>query len=142
MAPGVAPRPALVDTDTLSLLMRRHPRVVARAQEYRQVHGTLTLSIISRYEILRGLKARGARTQVADFERFFDASAVLPLTGEVVTRAAQLYAGLYRRGEFIGDADILIAATALVEDLILVTNNERHFRRIPGLSVENWASGG
>lgn len=38
----------------------------------------------------------------------------------------------------IGDADILIAATALVQGLVLTTNNEAHFRRIPGLRVDNW----
>lgn len=51
-----------------------------------------------------------------------------------------IYADLYRRGELIGDADILIAATALVENLVLGTNNERHFRRVAGLAVENWAA--
>jgi predicted nucleic acid-binding protein len=38
----------------------------------------------------------------------------------------------------IGDADILIAATAIVADCALVTNNERHFNRIQDLRVENW----
>ena len=56
------------------------------------------------------------------------------------SRAALIYADLYRRGELIGDADILIAATALVENLVLGTNNERHFRRVAGLAVENWAA--
>lgn len=142
MAPGVASQPPLIDTDTLSLLMRRHPQVVAQARIYRQAHARLTISIISRYEILRGLGARDAPTQIAGFNRFCEVSAVLPLTEEAVTRAASIYADLYRRGELIGDADILIAATALVENLVLVTNNERHFRRVAGLAVENWAAAG
>ena len=41
-------------------------------------------------------------------------------------------------GELIGDADILIAASALVNGLAVVTNNEDHFKRIPGLQIENW----
>ena len=63
---------------------------------------------------------------------------VLPLTDEVVVRAADIYAALKQRGEPIGDADILIAATALDRGLAVVTNNEDHFRRISGLAVENW----
>jgi tRNA(fMet)-specific endonuclease VapC len=47
-------------------------------------------------------------------------------------------AELRRRGEPIGDADVLIAASALVHGLTVVTNNEGHFRRISGLDVENW----
>lgn len=53
-------------------------------------------------------------------------------------RAAEIYADLYQRGGLIGDADILIAATAIVEGCGLVTNNERHFERIEGLNVDNW----
>ena len=43
-----------------------------------------------------------------------------------------------RRGELIEDADILIAASCLVEGIVLVTDNEEHFRRIEKLEIENW----
>ena len=58
-----------------------------------------------------------------------------------MTRAADIYAALRQRGEPIGDADILIAASALVNGLMVVTNNEDHYRRIPGLGVDNWLKG-
>ena len=45
---------------------------------------------------------------------------------------------LESKGKSIGDMDLFIAATALEEDLILVTGNVRHFERIPGLKIENW----
>ena len=45
---------------------------------------------------------------------------------------------LERQGFRIGDMDMFIAATAIEEDLILVTDNVKHFNRIPGLKVENW----
>ncbi len=45
---------------------------------------------------------------------------------------------LERTGQRIDNMDLLIAATALHEDLILVTGNTRHFDRIPGLRIENW----
>ena len=45
---------------------------------------------------------------------------------------------LEKRGLRIGDMDMFIAATALEEDLILVTGNVKHFERIPGLKIENW----
>jgi tRNA(fMet)-specific endonuclease VapC len=63
---------------------------------------------------------------------------VLGITDEVVLRAAEIYANLYNRGELIGDADILIAASALVNGCGIVTNNEGHFRRIKNLQVVNW----
>jgi predicted nucleic acid-binding protein len=45
---------------------------------------------------------------------------------------------LYRQGKIIGDADILIAATALENDLVLVTNNVSHFGRVNELPIDNW----
>ncbi|MEO5952584.1 MAG: PIN domain-containing protein, partial [Chloroflexia bacterium] len=61
-----------------------------------------------------------------------------PLTDDVVEQAADIYASLHRTGQLIGEVDTLIAATALVHNLVLVTNNERHFNRVPGLQIENW----
>lgn len=55
-------------------------------------------------------------------------------------KASDIYADLRAQGEKIGDADILIAATALSWGFGVATNNERHFRRIQGLYVENWLS--
>lgn len=43
-----------------------------------------------------------------------------------------------KSGKKIGDMDMFIAATALEEDLIVVTGNVEHFNRIPGLKIENW----
>ncbi len=46
---------------------------------------------------------------------------------------------LKRRGELLPDFDILIASTALANDLILVSNNEKHMKRFADLSLENWS---
>ena len=129
----------LLDTDTVSYIMRRDPTVMARAREYRQAGQRYALSIVTRYEVLSGLMWRGAARQLERFDRFCNLSDVLPLSEDVVVRAAQIYAKLRSRGEPLDDADILIAATALVHGLALVTNNERHFGRIPDLRLDNWA---
>jgi tRNA(fMet)-specific endonuclease VapC len=63
---------------------------------------------------------------------------VLPLTDDIIVQAADLYALLHQAGQLISDADILIAATALKHNLVMVTENVNHFRRIPGLSIESW----
>lgn len=127
----------VLDTDILSLLMRKNNSVLARAKEYLSEHGRFTISIITRYEILRGLKAKGAQQQASRFEDFCAKNRVLPITDDVVLRAADIYADLYKRGELIGDADILIAASALANGFAIVTNNGGHFRRIKTLEVLN-----
>jgi len=130
--------PSLLDTDILSAVMRKHPKATTEARAYLKIHSRLTISIITRYEILRGLKAKKATTQSAAFDRFCNLNQVLPLTDDIIVRASDIYADLHQRGMLVGDADILIAATALVFGFSIVTNNETHFNRILGLKVENW----
>ncbi|MEI8372578.1 MAG: PIN domain-containing protein [Planctomycetota bacterium] len=55
-----------------------------------------------------------------------------------MVRAAEIYANLHRRGTLIGDADILIAATAQNHSLVLVTNNTKHFTNVTGLQILSW----
>lgn len=130
---------ALLDTDTLSAVMRgAPPTVITKAREYLAEHGAFTFSIITRYEILRGLKAKNAVVQLQAFDRLCAGSQIVPLTDAAVVKASEIYAELRRRGEPIGDADTLIAASALIHGLAVVTNNIGHFGRISGLAVENW----
>ena len=55
--------PALLDTDILSAIIRRNPVVVSKAREYLREHHRFIFSILTRYEILRGLKAKDASGQ-------------------------------------------------------------------------------
>ena len=87
---------------------RRDLSVRRRAKEHLSVHGRFTFSIITRYEVLRGLKAKRATQQEATFERRCRRSEILPLTDPIIVRAAEIYADLKRRGQLISDADILI----------------------------------
>ena len=133
------PQPAvLLDTDILSELLKQHPLVLQRVRTYLAEHERLAFSIITRYELLRGLKTKQARTQGAAFTLLCQASLILPLTDQVVDRAATLYGELHRQGALLPDADLLIAATALEAQRILVTNNLAHFQRVPHLVIETW----
>ena len=129
---------SLLDTDTLSAVIKQNPVVLSHSRSYLATYRILTFSLITRYEVLRGLKAKNAVIQISAFEKLCSASEILPLTDSVVLRAAEIYAALHQHGQLIGDADILIAATATTNGLTCVTNNENHFKRIPDLIRENW----
>ena len=128
----------LLDTDVLSNLMRQHPMALKRAHVYLTQHRQLSFSVITRYEILRGLEAKNAHRKIKNFDLFCQANQILPLTDNVIQQAAKIYGDLHRDGQLIGDADILIAATAQIHKLPLVTNNQAHFGRITNLAIENW----
>jgi len=132
----------LLDTVTLSEVIKgRDPHVAQRAHDYLALHGRFIFSIITRYEILRGLKAKDATRQLDLFEAQCQSSLVLPLSDEIVVKGAEIYGHLHRRGQLIGDVDTLIAATALVCGFPVVTENRAHFERVPGLAIESWRSG-
>lgn len=132
------PSKVLLDTDTLSFYMKRFPKVVSVAQSYLRQYQFFTFSIITRFEILRGIKAKSATKGIKSFDLLCSQNEVVALSDKIIVRAADIYANLYKRGLLILDADILIAATALEDNLPLVTNNQSHFNRINGLQILNW----
>lgn len=134
----MTPPMVLLDTDTVSFIGRNHPVVSARATDHRRSGGGFAVSVITRYEALKGLLAKRAKRQIIVFETFCADNELLPLSDEAAVRAANIHAELRARGEPIGDPDVLIAATALTHGLVLVTNNTRHFGRIEGLELQNW----
>ena len=130
--------PSLIDTDILSELFKENRAVKTRVSEYVGEHIRLTISHITKYEILKGLKAKKALKQIDAFIMFCKANVVLPITDNVITKAADIYASLREQGAIISDADILVASIAVTNNLVLVTNNTHHFSRIQGLQLDNW----
>jgi len=80
----MTPAQALLDTDILSAIMRREPAAVAQARNYLSVYSQLAISIITRYEILRGLNAKRATAQLAKFEILCASLQILPLTDAII----------------------------------------------------------
>jgi len=76
--------------------------------------------------------------QQALLDEFLVSFALLPFDALAAYAYGWVRADLEARGKPIGPLDMLIASHALSLGLTLVTNNEREFRRVPGLKVENW----
>lgn len=132
-------KPALIDTDILSLFFRGDLTTVYHFQAYLNEYQQINLSIITYYEILSGLKHRDARKQLSLFLEFAARNTVLPLTLESAALSANHYATLRRDGNPVDDIDLLIAGVAIANNLVLVTHNQRHFNRIAGLECQDWS---
>jgi tRNA(fMet)-specific endonuclease VapC len=147
----------LLDTDTFILLLRgtalvrprtaREKFVAAAAKRIRDRCRKETgdgrrvgLSAISLAELEYGLHAGGRHEQKRpDLQRVllpFEHFAFDPV--DCVHHYGRIRAALEKSGKTIGPLDMLIAAHALALDATLVTHNTREFRRVPGLSVEDW----
>jgi tRNA(fMet)-specific endonuclease VapC len=128
----------LLDTDTLVYIRRGRPER-ARVRFDRLDRGEAALSVITYGELIYGIekKATGPEPWRA-LEELTQMIHVLPLPPEAANVYGSIRAELTVRGELIGANDLWIAAHARLLDLTLVTNNEREFRRVARLRIENW----
>lgn len=133
---------SLLDTNTVSDIIRapakRHAPVTAHASAYLQAYGCFSFSELSCYEVLRGLRKKGATRQLAQFDRFCQPADRKPVSMEILDSAASLWAESQRLGRVVGDCDLIIAATARFFGLGLVTSNTKHFDWIAGLPLFDW----
>jgi tRNA(fMet)-specific endonuclease VapC len=127
----------MLDADTISYALRGVGQVAARLLQHEP--SEVCLSSITLAELRFGAEAkrsqklrRAIRTFVADVE-------VVAFDEAAGDRFGLVAAALARRGEPIGTFDTLVAAHALSLGLTVVTNNIKHFSRVPGLAVVNWA---
>ncbi len=128
----------LLDTNICIYIRRKKPEEVLR--RFRTLkHGEAVFSVITFGELIYGAEKSAQRTAALELLR--ELAKVLPVMGLPET-AAEAYgtirAELERKGKMIGNNDLWIAAHAKAAGLTLVTNNEREFRRVRGLKVENW----
>ena len=127
-----------LDTNICSYILRRHPqgmieRFAALDREQ------LWLSAIVAAELRFGAAKLGVPRFQAAVEAWLAGFDVRPWPVEATAQYAQVRAALERAGKPIGGMDLMIAAHALAEDSVLITNNAREFHRVPGLAVEEWA---
>ncbi len=124
----------LVDTDWVIEYLKGRDPVASLLSEW--VELGLAVSIITYGEIYEGIySSQHPDRQEENFLHFLQGVTLLSLTEDTMQRFARLRGNLRATGQMIGDADLLIACTALQHHLTLLTSNTRHFRRIPGLSL-------
>jgi len=130
---------ALLDTDILTEFFKDRNAVVRRhADAYLQAHGQFAISAFTQFEIVRGLRFKQASTKLKNFIALCQSVQILPVTNEVLDRAADLWVIGRKGGYPHRDADLIIAATALQQGRTLVTGNTSHFQWIPKLEINNW----
>lgn len=128
----------LIDTDILSYYFKGDELVVKNFEKYLQTYDLLEISILTYYEITSGLLAKNAIKQLNIFDDFVTGNIVIPVTEKSARISSELYSVMRQNGNIVDDMDLLIAGVAIENDMILVTNNENHFARIPGLKIQNW----
>lgn len=129
----------LLDTNICIYLRHNRPAgVTARFQRLQP--GEAALSVITYGELAYGAQRSQQRTHALEsLARLVSMLPVLPLPEAAGAVYGEARAALEARGQMIGGNDLWIAAHSKAAGLILVTNNEREFRRVAGLKVQNWS---
>ena len=127
----------MLDTNVISSLMSEpNGRVAAKIEKVGE--GCICCSIIVAGELRYGAEKKGSEKLSRYIEAVLAAIPVLTLNTPVDKTYGTIRHTLTSAGTLIGPNDLWIAAHAITESLILVTDNEKEFQRIPSLSVENW----
>ena len=128
----------LLDTNTLSDLIRRPKGAIRSRMNDAARKDIIYTSVIVAAELRFGASKKRASRLAQQVDTVLGEIIVAPFAEPMDRVYADLRAELERRGTPIGANDLWIAAQALHDGSVLVTDNEREFGRVPELKVENW----
>jgi tRNA(fMet)-specific endonuclease VapC len=131
----------LLDTNICIYIRRERPQTVL--DRFKSLlPGMTAISVITYGELVYGVrKSPDPDKALMILEELTELIPVVPMTSDVAETYGLIRSDLATRGALIGNNDLWIAAHAMTLKLTLVTNNEKGFQRVGGLTIENWAKG-
>ena len=124
----------LIDTDWIIHYLTGRPDIISTLRELHPQG--LAICIISAAELYEGVYySRNPAASLKSVEEFLENVTILQIDMEICRIFGSERGKLRKRGNMVGDLDLLIAATCLHHNLTLLTNNVRHFERLEGLRV-------
>ena len=127
----------LIDTDTIIFALRGDSSVLAKFEENKNL--PISISMITYAELVFGAKrSQNEQKNMIKVNHIRDIYPIEELNEGVMEVFADIKAKMFDKGIRIEDMDLLIAATAIYNELTLVTNNTKHFENVPNLKIENW----
>ena len=128
----------LLDTDTCIYALKQNETVIGRLLA--TAREDVAVSVITEAELRTGAaKSSSPIKTLHSVENFLRPLTLIDFTSDDAIAYAGVRAKLERAGTPIGPLDTLIAAQAVARKLTVVSNNEREFRRVAGLAIENWS---
>lgn len=128
----------LLDTDTCIYALKQNHRVLERLLSTSREE--VAVSVITKAELRTGAaKSASPIKTLRLVENFLSPITLVEFTSEDAVAYASVRSRLEQAGTPIGPLDTLIASQAIARKLTLVSNNEREFRRVHGLNIENWS---
>ena|SRR5690554_800951 len=130
----------MLDTNICIYIIKEKPKKVLDKFHALDI-GDVCISSITLAELQYGVeKSKYKERNKLALAAFLSSIEILPFSDNAAAEYGRIRANLEKQGNIIGAYDLMIGAHALSENITLVTNNAKEFRRIENLSLENWAS--
>ncbi len=127
----------MLDTNMCIYAQKKNPNVLEKIRE--NLHDGLTISVVTLAELEYGVQAStNPEKNTIALLKFLSIVDILPFESAAASEYGKIRAELRRKGTPIGNMDMLIAAHAKVENLIVVTHNTHEFERVEGLQLDDW----
>jgi len=129
----------LLDTNICIYIAKHNPPAV-RKRFARHTVDELAMSVVTLGELIFGAeKSQQSKKAFASISALEKLMPAYPMPNAAAEHYGHIRAALQKKGQIIGNNDLWLAAHARAEEWILVTNNEKEFKRVAGLKIENWA---
>lgn len=127
----------LLDTDTIINILKGNMAAEENLRKHRDA--PIKMAVITLMELYYGAyKSQNVTGNLAKIRTLENALEIIPVGVEIADIFGREKARLEKAGSPLDDFDLAIGCCALANNLVLVTNNIRHFRRIRGLKISNW----
>ena len=127
----------MLDTDTCSYAIKRNPASVVQAF-WEHKNDEICISSVTYAELMYGAKRTGSSKTPAVIRRFVTRVGIVNFDDAAAEEYARIRCDLEAKGTSIAVADLMIASCAKAKKAVLVTNNVKHFNKVPDLKIENW----
>jgi len=128
----------ILDTDTLIYFLKGNQTVVENFRS--NTNMPKAISVITYGEMVYGAeKSKKTSQNMAKIHRLAEIYPIIDITRSVMDSFGEIKASLSTQGLTVDDFDLLIGCTALTLNYTIVTKNTKHYSKIPGLNVVNWA---
>ena len=127
----------LLDTDTIIYSLKGHEGIKKNLEKH--IEDPVKICVITLMELYYGAykseRVSGNLAKIKTIESSFE---IIPTGNESAETFGRLKASFQKKGTSLDDFDLIIASCALANNLVLVTNNTKHFKRIESLKLDNW----
>ena len=126
-----------LDTNIITYYLKGYENIISKVDSKAE-NDNIIIPPFVYFEIKKWLLANNSQMKLHAFERLTGKYGVDVISKEVFDLALSIYIKLRKNGITVDDGDLLVAAYCIKNDFILITNNQKHFKDIENIQIENW----